>query len=167
MSLGVLLVTGVRYSASRSAIPACLAVTSWHTVIICGSLPILIICPSCPTLINGKLSAYYVPYLLWCRFCVSSHATVNCVISCHFIVLLSIVNSSPSHPVCQLESAISCQSVSFGLCLLSSLSISFPQSLQSFSKRARFCPLMPPSIYSSLSIHLPVLLPVCPLDDSF
>lgn len=80
-----------------SAIPACLAVTSWHTVIIGDSLPILIICPFCPTLISSKLSAYYGPHLLWrwCHFCMSSHRTVPCVISCQQKKILSLCPFCP------------------------------------------------------------------------
>lgn len=64
------------------AIPACLAGTSWRTVITGDSLPILIICPFWAALISSKLSACYAPYLLWCHFCPSSHWTVAGIISC-------------------------------------------------------------------------------------
>lgn len=164
---------------SSSPIPACLAVTSWHRVIISDSLPILIICPFCPTLISSKLSAYYAPYVLWCwcHFCVSSHRNVTCVISCqqkkkncHFVPL-SIVNSSPiqhvSVVICHVRQSVLSLCPVVSVSLLSFLSISFPQSLQSFSICAGFYPLSVSCIYSILPIYLPVLLPVCPLAESF
>lgn len=131
---------------SRSAIPACLAVASWHTVIIGDSLPTLTICPFFPTLINSKLSAYYAPYLLlcWCHFCMSSHKTVTCVISCqqkkqNIVTLLSfypllIFYRFSKCDKWNLTLSVCAASVSFGVGLLSILSISFPQSLKSFSK---------------------------------
>lgn len=149
-----------------SAIPACLAVTSWHTVIVGESLTRLIICSPCPSLIRSKLSVYYAPYLLWCwcHFCVSSHRSVTCVISCQqrkkkTVTLLSFVHQ---------EFFAASVNLPFGICHLSSICgvpLSFglssffsghqlPLSLQSFSKCVRFYPLMSTSIYSFMSLTI-------------